>query len=73
MATVKAPTIVITMPIGPVMNRIANPKPLVASAATLVTTDHALVARVVIFACIACLFIPNVANAPCAPNNSLHL
>ena len=45
---VKAPTIVITMPIGPVINLSARPKPLVASAAVLVTNAHALVAAVVI-------------------------
>ena len=69
MAAVKAPITVITMPIGPVINLSANPRPLVASAAALVITDHVLIAAVVIFACIACRFIPNVANAPSAPNN----
>ena len=46
---------VITIPTGPVINLIANPKPLVAKAAPLVTAVQAVVAVAAILVFKACI------------------
>ena len=54
MPATNAPIAVITIPIGPVINLSAKPKPRVANAAAFVTPVHTTVAAVAIFDLIAC-------------------
>ena len=72
MPATNKPIAVITQPIGPVMNLIAKPSPLVANAAAFDTRVHVFVATVTNFVFIAAIApaLPNSFVAPVAPSKA---